>query len=98
MGTLHAMGIISACVFPAGQFANVSRKIPRLQKRLMTSEICREDTVSTVTYSKNPGSALATLMLVDYASLLKPITLRAAANISLLWGVGGVLDDNGRSN
>jgi hypothetical protein len=54
--------------------------------------------VSTVTYSKNPGSALATLTLVDYASLLKLITLPAAANVSLLWGVGGVLDDNGRSN
>jgi hypothetical protein len=87
MGTLHAMGLISAGVFPAGHFANVSRKIPRLQKRLLTSEICKEDTMCIATYGKNPGSALATLTLVDYASLLKPITLPAAVNISLLWGV-----------
>jgi uncharacterized membrane protein YciS (DUF1049 family) len=81
MGTLFAMGIILACVFPVRQFANVSRKISHSQKQLKTSEIFKEDTMSIVTYSKNPGYALVTLTLVDYAFMLKPIALLAAVNI-----------------
>jgi hypothetical protein len=43
-GNLACRGHYFGGVFPAEQFANVSRKIPQLQKRLMTSEIGREDT------------------------------------------------------
>ena len=64
--------------------------IPRLQTRLKVSDVCRNRSISVVSYDLKSGSGLTNVMLSNIQSLQFPILLHSVTNLSLLWHMYGL--------
>ena len=64
--------------------------IPRLQTRLKVSDVCRNRSISVVSYDLKSGSGLTNVMLSNILSFQFPILLPSVTNLSLLWHMYGL--------
>ena len=85
--TFHGMGIIAASVMNDASSAVLvgNGHIPRLQTLLKVSDVCRNRSISVVSYDLKSGSDLKNIMLSNIWSLQFPILLPSVTNLSLLW-------------
>jgi hypothetical protein len=97
-GSVHALGIISASVFPHGKFADTADKILRDTTTLTVHDVCKSDGVAVSPFNKNPGCSLASLTFQYVHSLIRSITLPTVCNADVLWNAGFAVREAAGSN
>jgi hypothetical protein len=87
------MGIICASVLQPGSFGHLQHRIPRLNKRLSASNVCKDQTVPVLAFTSTPGSHLANVKFTTLEQLAIRAPSRAAITVSTVWTVGWLLKD-----
>jgi hypothetical protein len=92
-GSLHAMGIICATVLPSGSFGFSTRKIPRLTKRLLVSNVCKQQIVPISAFTEKPGSHVANVKFIPVEELKMSAPSRLVLSLNTIWTAGWLLAD-----
>jgi hypothetical protein len=92
-GSLHAMGIICASVQPSGSFGFSTRKIPRLAKRLLASNVSKQQVVPISPFTETPGSHVANVKFLPVEELRMSAPSRLVISLNTVWTAGWLLPD-----
>jgi hypothetical protein len=88
--TFHGMGIIACCVDERGTFGKVCQKIPRLDRYVKVSDLCKTSSVTIFEYNKQSVSGLSSIVLKQLRQLQVPMVFPAVANLNTLRHAAGL--------